>query len=84
MQPKDKIGKAAWNQMQAMRDSVVKDVADAIRDGKVEAATAQQLLNLISASIEAGYHKGFSVFDKEVDAALGEAAKDHRPTTKKK
>jgi len=88
MQPKDKIGKASWNHFEASRDSVIKNIVDAIRDGKikVEASTVPQLLSLIGASLEEGYHKGYRIFEREVVAALGTAAGTSvpSPTTKKK
>jgi len=50
------------------------NVADAVKTGqlKIEANQMTQLLALVSASVDEGYHKSHRVFMKSVDAALSE------------
>lgn len=72
MQTKDQIMRASWNQLSAVRDVVVKNVHDAVRTKIIamEPDAVQQLLSLISSSVEEGYHKGTSTLEKEVDMIL--------------
>lgn len=88
MHPNDKINKASWNLLEGARDAVVKNVSIAVRDGKikVESSSLPQLLSLISASINEGYHNGYNVFNRELAAAMKAASVPPAtpPSTKKK
>lgn len=86
MQPKDKISKAEWNHFQGACDSVVKNISAAIRDGKlkVDASSTQQLIGLITASLEQGFHAGSNVFSREVVTVLSEVEKTTTEQCKKK
>lgn len=86
MQPKDKIVKAAWNHFGGTKDSVVTNISNAVRNGqiKVEADSMNYLLQLINTSIEEGYHRGYNVFEREIDAALQEQSALSAPVVVKK
>lgn len=72
MHSRDKINKAAWNLLEGTKDVLVNNITDAMRSGKikVEASTVNQLLALVNASLDAGFHRGNSVFEHEVNDAL--------------
>ena len=78
-----------WNHFAGSKDSVIKNVTDALRDGKikVETQSVDHLLKLIESSLDQGYHRGFNVFDREVGAALEQVAPANQslnvPTKKK-
>lgn len=69
---KDKLSRAAWNLLESAKDSVTTIVAQAVQEGKLKLDPAQSttLQNLIKSSIEAGYHRAYNSYMKEVDAAI--------------
>lgn len=71
-QTKEKINRASWNMMNAIKDTAVMSVEKAISSNQLvlDGKSLPSLLMLISKSIEAGYHKGYRFFDKEVTDAL--------------
>ena len=72
MLSKDKIVKASWNLLGSSKDSLVTNVSNAIRSGtiKVESDSVERLMQLISTSIDEGYHRGYNVYERELDSAL--------------
>lgn len=76
MQLRDKINKAAWMTLQSAKDVVTTNVTKAVTSGqlKVDANQLPLLLQVITASIEDGYHRSNRNFLKVVDAAI--AAED--------
>lgn len=75
MKPKDKISKLTWSTLEAVRDTVLKNVSDAVRQGQlnIDPKNTQALLTLVSLSIEEGYHKSARSFDRALEACLIEA-----------
>jgi hypothetical protein len=82
--PRDVINKAAWTLLESSRDSAAVNITMALRQGKLEVKPEHVpvLMSLINASIEEGYHKGFRVFTRTVDAALP-ASEPPKPAKKK-
>ena len=78
MQPRDKIGKSSWTLHESVKDTVAANLVNAIRSGqlKIEAASVEKLLAIISASADEGYHKGHRIFMKGIETCLAEAAQD--------
>lgn len=74
MQSREKISKSSWTLLEGIKDATMNNVADAVKTGqlKIEANQMTQLLALVSASVDEGYHKSHRVFMKSVDAALSE------------
>ena len=74
---KDKIIKASWNHFEGAKNILINNIATAAKDEKIkiDSATLNQLLSLMSASIEEGYHKGFKAFDRELSMCLDETQK---------
>lgn len=72
MKYKEKINRALWLHFEATRDILVKNVDASIKAGtiKFDQNSAAQLLNIITASVDEGYHKGLSVFNRELDGAI--------------
>lgn len=78
MQPKDKINKSSWTLHQSVKDAVADNVVAAIHGGqlKIESASVEKLLAVISASADEGYHRGARTFSKVVESALAETSQD--------
>jgi len=74
MNARDRINKAAFNLMNGTRDAVSAAVMKSVTDGKlqIERDQLQQLLMIISGTIESMYHTGIRVFLRSVDVALKE------------
>lgn len=74
---KDKIIKASWNHFEGAKNILINNIATAAKDEKIKIDhnTLNQLLSLMSASLEEGYHKGFNAFDRELSTCLNEAQK---------
>lgn len=74
MKPQDKIAKASWTLLEGIKDQTTSNLITSIQTGavKVEKDQLERLIQLVSASVEAGYHKGFRTFDKVVQKALEE------------
>jgi hypothetical protein len=86
MQNKDKIIKASWNHFEGAKDVLVSNIIAASRDGriKIENSVLPQLLSLLNASLEEGYHKGFNAFDKELSRSLQDSPKKITTSSSKK
>lgn len=85
MQPRDKISKASWLQIESSKDTVSANLTAAVASGqlKVEASQMPALLLLIGSSIDEGYHKSHRNFMKSVDSALNDEAMPAFPAKKK-
>jgi hypothetical protein len=72
MQPKDKIIKCSWNLMQSIQDCVNSCLMSLIKDKKInfENITAEQFLQMTSATIAEGFHKSLRSFEREIDDTL--------------
>lgn len=72
MQLRDKINKAAWMTLQSAKDSAITNVTRAVSSGqlKIDQSQLPVLLQVMTASIEEGYHRSNRNFLKVVDAAL--------------
>ncbi len=72
MNERDKLGKAAWLLIGSAKDSAMTTIAAAVRDGrvKVDPTTLPFLIDLIGQSVEAGYHKAYNTFSRNVDEIL--------------
>lgn len=72
MHLRDKISKFSWTLLEVVKDNVVNNVLTACRDGsiKLDPNQHERLISVITASIEAGYHRGITQFVKNLDATL--------------
>lgn len=70
MHLRDKISKFSWTLLEVVKDNVVNNVMTACRDGsiKLEQAQLERLISVITASVDAGYHRGIPQFIKNVDS----------------
>lgn len=88
MLPKDKIVKASWNLLGSSKDTLLTNISNAVRNGtiKVEQDSIERLMQLINTSIDEGYHRGYNVFEREVDSSLRVHLEQSQPVsvTKKK
>lgn len=77
MQLQDKIGKSSWMFQESIKDSVVTNVMTAIKTGqiKVEPNQLPTILAVLNSSTEAGYHKAFTVFMRQVTQAIADEKK---------
>lgn len=80
MLPQDKINKTSWTLHESAKDAIARNIVDACRGGqlKIEAASVEKLLAVISASADEGYHRGHKNFMTTVKAALEEEAEKAR------
>jgi len=69
MQYKEKINRALWLHFEVTKELVVKNVDASIKAGtiRLDQNSAAQLLSILTASIDEGYHKGLLVFNRELD-----------------
>lgn len=76
--PKEKLNRASWTLLQTIRDYTLSTVATAIQSGKikVDQTQAKQLQDLLSVTLEAGYHRGAVGFLREIDSAIEETKKN--------
>ena len=86
MKAKDKIAKASWILLEGVKDQAVNSLIQAVQTGhvKVEKDQLERLVQLVSTSIEAGYHKAFRTFEKTVIKAVDEEVVTSQPTDAKK
>ena len=80
MQPRDKIEKSSWTLHESVKDAITQNVMSAVKGGqvKVETASLEKLLSMISASADEGYNRGARAFSRVVDSAVTEAERDVR------
>lgn len=78
MLPQDKISKTSWTLHETVKDAVSQNIVTAIKGGqlKVEAATVEKLLAVISASADEGYHRGHKNFMNTVKSSIAEATEE--------
>jgi hypothetical protein len=76
--PKEKLNRASWTLLQSIRDYTLTTIATAIQSGKfkLDQTQAKQLQDLLSISLEAGYHRAAPGFIREVDGAIEEIKKN--------
>jgi len=86
MHLRDKISKFSWTLLEVVKDNVVNNVMTACSNGsiKLEPSQLERLLGVITASIEAGYHRGITQFTKSVDVSLQAEESTTQKTSKKK
>lgn len=86
MLAKDKIVKASWNLLGSSKDSLLTNISNAVRSGaiKVEPESVERLLQLVNTSIDEGYHRGYNVYERELDSALASHASATQPASTKK
>jgi hypothetical protein len=73
--PKDKLSRASWNLLESAKDLATTTLAQVIQEGrlKLDQSQAKMLQDLLTRSIEAGYHRAYPNYMREVDAALADA-----------
>ena len=81
---KDKLSRAAWNLLESAKDSAMTNVAAAVQEGKITLDQRQSkfLQDLVVRSIEAGYHRAYNSYMREVDSAIASALNDELPKKK--
>jgi hypothetical protein len=86
MHLRDKISKFSWTLLEVVKDNVVNNVMTACRDGsiKLEPNQLERLISVITASVDAGYHRGITQFVKNVDASLPAEEQTVQKANKKK
>ena len=75
---KTKVGRASHTLIESARDYTITNVIQAVTSGKLklEQQQVQFLQSILNQTIEAGYHRAFNAFMKEVDAAFADVASD--------
>lgn len=78
LKPRDQINKASWLLVEAIKDSVTANLAAAVQTKKLDVNNEQlsMLLNVVNASIEAGYHRANREFVRSADKAIESAVDD--------
>lgn len=78
MSPKDKIIKSSRVVIENVKDTTIRNVAQAAgnKQLKIEPASLQLLLNLITASVEEGMHNAHKSFERSIVESLNEAIDD--------
>jgi hypothetical protein len=76
MGPSEKIGRSVLSMVETIKDSASTKIVEAVSSGKitVDPKSMPALLALVSSTIDAGYQQAARVIDRDVSAALAEAA----------
>lgn len=88
MGPSEKIGRSVANMVEGIKDTIGAKITDAVKSGaiKVESASLPVLIALVKSTVDAGYHQGARVLERDVAAAIatagvpGAAAKKKSPS----
>jgi hypothetical protein len=74
---KDKIIKASWNHFEGAKNILINNILTAVRDQKIKIDNTElnQLVFLMTTSLEEGYHKGYKTFDRELTSCLADTSK---------
>lgn len=75
---KEKLNKSLWSHFEITKDTVITNVNSAIQEGriKLDQVSANQLLGILTTSIDQGFYKGISVFNRELDSAFEKVVSD--------
>lgn len=86
MGPSEKIGRSVANMVEGIKDALGAKITDAVKSGsvKVESSSMPALIALVTSAVDAGYHQGARVLERDVAAALSAAAAAAPVDTKKK